>query len=508
MLKLSRLQLNSVLLCCLFMLGCSSEPAKTKQVAEPAKAGGTDSPENKGPDLSASGLEKVTIDSLLSRTDLNEKARKVFVDRKNRGQKTVIAREANKIIEESLIVEPVLANLNSKYGRGQYKLPSMSSFEPETSFTYSPDIPDSVERFKGTYAFYRKGIEHFQNKGFDNLTDSQKSQVVDYMNRVFEAMQWEFKEWSALNQQGDRLLAKHGDLSKDPMFLLCHGIAAGSDDELRKCNETLFKALDLFCIQEYPTRCAIVTHRQLQEFRWSREHPRVANNRYSRQCVAMKYWLEKDFRATPNEHRDAFAEIKHFVDVAARARDWDMLRDFTQSVESNERLPDWIRSMILGRYNFKLGYSWRGEDTADTVTEEGWKKLKEYCQISTKHYEKAWEINPRFPESACALIDISNLGYSGNSEDHWFQKAIEHEKGYFPAYSMRFHSLLPKWGGSHEELFELAASHAQRSLEAKDPIATDPAIGVSLINALFQMRHSSRLSTDEFREFCLSLIHI
>jgi hypothetical protein len=71
------------------------------------------------------------------------------------------------------------------------------------------------------------------------------------------------------------------------------------------------------------------------------------------------------------------------------------------------------------------------------------------------HLKKAWELNPKAPEPAVELMDVALAGRTpaGETPRFWFDRAVSAELDYEPAYSTLRHALLPRWGGSHRQMY-------------------------------------------------------
>ncbi len=123
----------------------------------------------------------------------------------------------------------------------------------------------------------------------------------------------------------------------------------------------------------------------------------------------------------------------------------------------------WATEIVLGRYELEVAFDERGRGWADSVTPEGWEGFAEHMQKSARHYQTAHELHPEWPEAATALVEVVDKGRlrQFSSGTHWFTRATEAEIDGRGAYSRRAHNLLPRWGGSYEEMLELAHEAAE-----------------------------------------------
>ncbi len=109
--------------------------------------------------------------------------------------------------------------------------------------------------------------------------------------------------------------------------------------------------------------------------------------------------------------------------------------------------------IMIAKAHIKFGWFARGRGFASTVTEEGWKVFHEKLQKARKVLEEAEELNTKDPEVYCLLLQIEQgEGNSNRKMNRLFEKGIAVKLGYRPLYRTRAYSLMPRWGGSKEEL--------------------------------------------------------
>lgn len=116
----------------------------------------------------------------------------------------------------------------------------------------------------------------------------------------------------------------------------------------------------------------------------------------------------------------------------------------------------WLLHLLRGLAAEAVGARARGTGWANTVTEEGWKTLREQVAEAGGHLLRAWETDPTRPESAAALIRICKLGDGPDERDarDWFDAAVAVEMDYTDAYIQYLDYLLPRWHGGLWELIE------------------------------------------------------
>lgn len=122
-------------------------------------------------------------------------------------------------------------------------------------------------------------------------------------------------------------------------------------------------------------------------------------------------------------------------------------------------LPDsgvdpWIAAVVAGRAAIVAGWEARGNEFAHKVTPEGWKTFEAQLALAREQLTKAHEMHPELPEAAAEMITVS-MADGSDEERLWFDRAVAAEFDHADSYQ-RFglNALLPRWGGSHEEMLE------------------------------------------------------
>ena len=197
-----------------------------------------------------------------------------------------------------------------------------------------------------------------------------------------------------------------------------------------------------------------------------------------------------------------------FINYCVERREFEVLEMFHDAVVEQIHIPQWIRAMTRGRYYDSVAWRYRGSGLANTVSAENWKRFEDFETKAADFYRQAHEINPLFPEAATSLIQLTRTGYGDQTEEYWFEKAIQGQVDYLPAYDSVLMGLLPQWGGSFEKMIEFADRHASQSqydtavpyclvmcyLKIKDvavgakkdrlAIVNDPKFALKVVNAL------------------------
>lgn len=145
-----------------------------------------------------------------------------------------------------------------------------------------------------------------------------------------------------------------------------------------------------------------------------------------------------------------YAALHHpvqFPVAHATEEDWDDLL---------QQLQKWVAARpksVSGRIalaSAHLGYAAyaRGEGDAATVSEGGWKLIREHTAEARRILEKTSALRTKCPEWYVAMQQVAqNQGWNASKKNKLFEKAFKFEPGYQYAGGERAYNLLPKQGG-------------------------------------------------------------
>lgn len=130
---------------------------------------------------------------------------------------------------------------------------------------------------------------------------------------------------------------------------------------------------------------------------------------------------------------------------------------FVNAVEADPQADPWLASMFRGEHEVALAWEARGTGFADTVTEAGWKGMREHLGKARRALRRAYKIEPGYAESTTRLITVAMGGATAGSESpkYWFDRAHRAQPDHYPAWENYLYALLPRWGGSFEQMLEL-----------------------------------------------------
>ena len=122
----------------------------------------------------------------------------------------------------------------------------------------------------------------------------------------------------------------------------------------------------------------------------------------------------------------------------------------------SDKLPIWARHTLTGYIETGRAWAERGGDWGHEVSEKGWKGFRQHLKAAREELVKAWKLRPDQPYAAAGMITIVMGGDrgAGETERLWFDRATAGQFDYSPAYEKLLHAMLPRWGGSHQAMYQ------------------------------------------------------
>jgi hypothetical protein len=147
----------------------------------------------------------------------------------------------------------------------------------------------------------------------------------------------------------------------------------------------------------------------------------------------------------------------HYVDP-------DAVLDQLTVLKEDHTIAPWLREAVLGRLYFKMGVRARGTDWAYEVSDTGWERMGACHNAAHDHLVRAYRLNPDLPEPASTLVEVAMFSGASRDERYWMDQALAAEMDCPLAIQVYAWALMPRWGGSVDELVDLAVEcmHAGR----------------------------------------------
>jgi hypothetical protein len=113
----------------------------------------------------------------------------------------------------------------------------------------------------------------------------------------------------------------------------------------------------------------------------------------------------------------------------------------------------WIKLRYSGRRHSLAAWEARGQGWAKDVSPEAWARFNSLSRLARTDLVEAWRLRPDRPEAAFLMMGVSEDDpVPGENPRLWFDRTIAAQLDYLGAYGDMLRLLLPRWGGSHEEM--------------------------------------------------------
>ncbi|MEQ9461117.1 MAG: hypothetical protein RIG82_09225 [Phycisphaeraceae bacterium] len=125
------------------------------------------------------------------------------------------------------------------------------------------------------------------------------------------------------------------------------------------------------------------------------------------------------------------------------------------AIERADGIETWLYHTALGTAYVERAWQDRGSGFADTVNEQQWNAFHEQLSIARGHLAKAWTKDPTLPEAPTQMITVAMGASIGSAEiemRQWFDRAVQAQFDYEPAYRGYEWGIRPRWHGSFEAL--------------------------------------------------------
>lgn len=122
----------------------------------------------------------------------------------------------------------------------------------------------------------------------------------------------------------------------------------------------------------------------------------------------------------------------------------------------SELTSPYLLHMAAGNYYQAKASNTRGGNFASEVATDAWPAIERDYSAASLHFRRAWLLRPDLPHAAGGMSSIANVNPRDEhwSPRDWFELACRAEFDFLPVYSSMKNALLPRWGGSHEEMIE------------------------------------------------------
>lgn len=239
---------------------------------------------------------------------------------------------------------------------------------------------------------------------------------------------------------------------KDPMVLLCYGVALDEQGRSRDAEPYLRDAAAGLQQRGYPqirvfNAATRIARTALQE--GGGKDPEAA--KYVDLSIKSYVASLSDGSMQPGEQQLYLDYLEHHWRGALAGKEFDVYK----ALQRTPKPDPYILKVVGGKYHIAGAWKERGTGWASEVKEEGWQGFEGHLRAARKLLTEAWQSHPEFPEAPAEMITVVGGGSDeGDSEREWFDRVVAAQVDFEDAYNSLLWFLRPRWGGSYEEMYQ------------------------------------------------------
>jgi hypothetical protein len=248
--------------------------------------------------------------------------------------------------------------------------------------------------------------------------------------------------------EADDLLAKHCD---DPLVVAIIGKVKLDAKQFADADRLLQESIPGLKQRGYPAICLAGAYEQMAELSGEvGPHPQVTSFKW--RPLALKAYADAS-------DKSAFAEQQQrimWVIYRNLLRSWfpTAQEEFVNDLQARPNTDPWLLGMARGMQLDDYAWQRRGTDWAYKVSPDDWNAFMKAALQSYGAYKQAYEAHPEYPEACDMLLDgVTATGdATGDNPREWFDRGVADCFDYMPLYGDLLNALLPRWGGTHEQM--------------------------------------------------------
>ncbi len=266
-----------------------------------------------------------------------------------------------------------------------------------------------------------------------------------------------YDHFSAENQDklvnaGEKLLAMGCD---DPLVVYLYGALLQDRGDLEKAQQNLEKAVAGFRESKYPRARAAFSAKRLAEVCAELEGEEAES--VAAHWKLAKEWTVESFRDSSYLAGESRIALKIVDDLWGYAP-LEYTENTYKALCDEPGADPYVVAVMGGVLYIDKAWEERGSDWAYTVSESGWRGFKKNLKVARELLTEAWQQYPEYPEAPAEMIVVTK-GESEEAQEparQWFDRAVAAQMDYPIAYDYYLNYLLPRWHGSHEEMYDFA----------------------------------------------------
>jgi len=124
-----------------------------------------------------------------------------------------------------------------------------------------------------------------------------------------------------------------------------------------------------------------------------------------------------------------------------------------KALKATPGVDPYVAKVLEGRQLINAAWQARGNGWGNTVTKEGWQGFSGNLRQARTVLEAAYKLHPDWPEAPALMITVA-MGDSADAPRLWFDRTVAAQFDYLEAYQTLVSPLLPRWGGSHQAMYD------------------------------------------------------
>ena len=338
---------------------------------------------------------------------------------------------------------------------------SNRSVELQIQFPQGEQVLTGHDLSAKKYAFNRRTmVDAYKEVGDRNPKwDEQAIEFLDEVAKYFSGVEQGPCE-KQVRQDGQSVMELG---CTDPLVKYCHARMLIADQPstatLGKAIQMVEEAYPLLVIRRYPAnRCFAAADRLRRHYddlvkKNGRKSDRGKEKKYFDEC-----WRHSLQMILQDDHRDAGTlVIADNVMAFYRVIPSKVRGNYFFTAKKFEKQSPWLVNVIGGEMHIDKAWEGRGGGWGYDVTQEGWDEFGDHLRRAENCFTRAWKLTEDRPQPAAGMITVSmGAGENPNREmQQWFERAINAQLDYSPAYHRLLRGLMPRWHGSHQQMLQL-----------------------------------------------------
>ena len=321
-------------------------------------------------------------------------------------------------------------------------------------------IPDKSSGLESDYTkLFRTFLESSITASYKTASTGSSVPEADRLSVVgkildMEACRADIPDHRALLKDAEPIVTQ---ATNDPVFMGCFGALLEMCGEFSRAEVHLNTTLNTPGSSgqtSHSFRFLLQTHLARARFYQGRDKQTLAGEAFrAAQAEIAEAIVTGEFKA--EESRIPFRLISDLDQDVMGQIDWAGL---WSRIEKTAKIDPWLREMLSGCTKKVDSWAIRGHGFYNQVPADKMQVFNKGIVEAAQHFKSAHDLHPDWPEAAVEMMSSvrANEGCSDKDEWFWFLQAVKAQFDYLRAYREFSHALVPRWGGSIDQMENFA----------------------------------------------------